>query len=75
MKNKNLNRLNCMNYHVEDSNGDFWYAYNGLRSLYEYSKISEKSFRLICETMILEGQIRLKDIRDNENETLVLTMI
>ena len=43
-----LNRLNCMNYHVSDNDGGFWYAQNGLRSIFEYSKLSDKSFRELC---------------------------
>lgn len=70
-----LNRLNCMNYHVTDSEGDHWYATNGLRSLYEYSKITDTDFRCLCIAMDIGGQVILKDIRDNNNDTLVLTMI
>ena len=71
----NLNRLNCMNYHVSDSDDGFWYAQNGLRSLYVYSKDTDKSFKAICTELHTNGQVILKDLRDNDNEQLVLTMI
>lgn len=75
MKNDNLNRLNCMNYHVSDSEGNYWFAQNGLRSLYCYSKCTDTSFRDICLSLINKGEIIIKDIRDNDNDTFCLTMI
>lgn len=71
----NLNKLNCNNYHVCDSENDHWYAQNGLRSLYEYSKISDKTFREICTVLYYKGEITIKDIRDNDNEFLTITLI
>lgn len=77
----NLDRLNCMNYQVNcELTGDFWYAQCGLRSLYEYSKISDTSFRTICEVLDTEGQITIKDTREvnedfPERGELTLTMI
>lgn len=71
----NLDKLNCMNYQIHDSDEDFWFAQNGLRSLYTYSKCTDVSFREICLTLIKEGQIEFKDTRDNDNETLCITMI
>ena len=54
---KNLNLLNCNNYHVSDlGTGDHWYAQNGLRSLYAYSKITNESFRTICDELLAYGQ-------------------
>jgi len=70
-----LNKLNCMNYHVSESNtNDFWYAQNGIRSLYAYSKLDDAfSFRAICEQMSCYGEITLKDNRTGN--FLTLTMI
>ena len=73
--NESLNKLNCMNYHVTDSEGDFWFAQNGLRSLYQYSKVSNLSFRELCTTMLEKGEVILNDIRDNDNDHLILSMI
>ena len=54
-KQVNLNKLNCMNYHV--SMGDeHWYAQNGLRSLYQYAIRSDKSFREICTELNDKGE-------------------
>lgn len=75
MLNDKLNKLNCMNYHVSDSENNSWYAQNGLRSLYEYSKVSNSSFKAIANEMHIKGQVILNDTRDNNNERLVLTMI
>jgi hypothetical protein len=63
MKNVNLNKLNVMNYLVCDlENGGCWYSCNGLRSLYHYSKNTEDmSFRQICERLLIDGQVVLKD--------------
>jgi hypothetical protein len=70
-----LNKLNCMNYHVQNSKDDFWYAQNGLRSLWVYSKESDTSFRELCLKMLEEGQVIVKDLRDNDNERFIITMI
>jgi hypothetical protein len=75
MRSDNLNKLNCMNYHVSDSEGDHWFACNGLRSLYTYSKVSDIDFRELCLKMLDKGEVILKDTRDNDNDTLTLTMI
>lgn len=72
---KDLQKLNCMNYHVADSDNEYWFAQNGLRSLYTYSKITDTSFRDICLGLLLKGEVILKDTRNNENEVLVLSMI
>ena len=72
---KQLNKLNCMNYHVSITDNSHWYAQNGLRSLYTYSKISNKTFKEICTEMLVSGQVELKDLRENDNDDLVLTMI
>ena len=71
----NLSRLNCMNYQVHDLEGEYWYAQNGLRSLFTYSKLSSTGFKDICKALLTEGQIVIQDLRDNDNETLCLTMI
>ena len=52
-----LNKLNCMNYHVSDSEGDFWYAQNGLRSLYQYAIRSDKTLRELCNELLDKGQV------------------
>lgn len=70
-----LNTLNCNNYHVADSDNEHWYAQNGLRSLYEYSKISDKTFKAICIEMLAKKEVILKDTRNNGNDILVLTLI
>lgn len=70
-----LKKLNCMNYHISDSENEFWFAQNGLRSLFIYSKITDKSFRDICVQLDRTGEIILQDLRENDNDTLVLTMI
>ena len=69
-----LNKLNCMNYHVCNNDNEFWYAQNGLRSLYVYSKNSDTSFREICNTLYTKGEITINDTRF-EGETFTLTMI
>ena len=73
--NEELTKLNCMNYHVADSNNDYWYACNGLRSLYQYSKVSNMSFKELCTGMIHKGEVILQDTRDNDNDVLILTMV
>ena len=73
--NKDLQRLNCMNYHVADSDNEYWFAQNGLRSLYTYSKIGNKSFREICNELSTKGECILRDMRDIDNDVLILTMI
>ena len=71
-----LNKLNCNNYHVfEDNTDDHWYAQNGLRSLYVYSKISNKSFRYICETLLNRGEVTIYRETEGIEGNLVLTMI
>ncbi len=70
-----INKLNCNNYHVSDTDGEFWYAQNGLRSIYTYSKISNTPFKTICLELLNSGQIVVNDTRDNNNDTLCLTMI
>ena len=71
-----LQKLNCMNYHVYDhETGDHWYATNGLRSLFEYAKIScDFSFKDLRYLMIdNEGEATIKDSRTGNY--LTLTMI
>lgn len=74
MYSEKLNTLNCINYHVQDeTNDEHWYATNGLRSLYNYSKVSEnKNFREICLEMIEKGEV---EILHKSGIVLVLTMI
>lgn len=74
MYSEKLNTLNCMNYHVQDeTNDEYWYATNGLRSLYNYSKVTEnKNFREICLEMIERQQVELLH---KSGSILVLTMI
>lgn len=70
----NLNRLNCNNYYVYDHHSeDHWYAQNGLRSLYQYAKLSDKSFRDICLSLLDSGEVTLLDTRYGTE--LTLTMI
>lgn len=66
-----LNKLNCMNYQVNDSEDQFWYACNGLRSLYHYSQNSNISFKELCTKMLETGQVTLT----RNGEHLTLTMI
>jgi hypothetical protein len=67
-----LNKLNCMNYHVfEPESGDHWYAQQGLRSLYNYSKNSDMPFRELCTRMLDKGEV----IINRQGAQLVLTMI
>lgn len=73
--NETLKTLNCMNYICVDSNDDHWYACNGLRSLYEYSKISNTTFKELCTKMIHEREVTIADTRNNNNETITLSMI
>lgn len=73
-----LNRLNCMNYQVTDSEGDFWFAQNGLRSIYEYAIRSDKTFREFCTELDNKGEISFKyhivaDKLDINNPELLLT--
>lgn len=74
MYSEKLNTLNCMNYHVQDeTNDEYWYATNGLRSLYNYSKVTEnKNFREICLEMIERQEVELLH---KSGSILVLTMI
>jgi hypothetical protein len=76
MLNENLNKLNCNNYHVsEDETGDYWFAQNGLRSLYHYSKMATKmDFRTLCLRMIETGEVTIEIDSDTE-DTLTLTLI
>lgn len=71
MKNENLNKLNVMNYMINDlKEGGYWYADNGLRSLYHYSKqTKDMTFRQICEQLLVDGQVILKDYG------IIITMI
>ena len=73
--NVDLNRLNCMNYHVSESiTGDHWYAQNGLRSLFVYSKLDEDfTFRQLCEILHDLQEVTIKDNRTGNY--LTLTMI
>jgi hypothetical protein len=72
----NMDRLNCMNYHVYDNETeDFWFAQNGLRSLYAYSKNSNKTFRELCLEMIKTGEVEIIRTHDGESVQLTLTMI
>jgi hypothetical protein len=79
--NDNLNKLNCNNYHVYDHiSNDSWFAQNGLRSLYEYSKISGSTFKAICLTLLNSGQVTIMDQRELTDEfpkrgALTLTLI
>lgn len=71
---RTLKTLNCMNYHVyENQTTDVWFACNGWRSLYTYSKISGSTFRHICETLIKIGEVTIVDNRTGN--TLTLTII
>jgi hypothetical protein len=72
---KQLNKLNCNNYHVSDASGDFWFACDGLRSLYRLSKCSNVTFKAICLELLASGQIIIDDVRDNENKFFVITLI
>lgn len=76
-----LNKLNCNNYHVYDHvTGDHWYAQNGIRSLWVYSKISGSTFRHICESLSINSEVTIMDQRDiddtcNKRGAITLTMI
>jgi len=72
-----------MNYHVScESSGDYWYAQNGLRSLYEYAIRSNKTFREICTELDGKGEISFKyhlqahkyGINNPELNTCILTL-
>ena len=52
-----LNKLNCMNYCIHDHEGDWYFAQQGLRSLYNWSKRLDISFKELCMIMGKEGQI------------------
>lgn len=73
--NDELKKLNCRNYQIHDSEGDYWYAQCGLRSLYEYSKVTTVPFKHICQELLRSGQIVIPDVRGNNNDTLCITMI
>lgn len=52
-----LKKLNCNNYYVYDHvSEEHWYAQNGLRSLFNYSKKANKSFRQICSDISENGE-------------------
>lgn len=76
-----LKKLNCNNYYVYDHlTKDHWYAQNGLRSLFEYSKISGSTFRDICEKLNSLGEVTIMDQREitedcSERGALTLTLI
>lgn len=72
---RTLDTLNCNNYHVsEDFTGEYWFAQNGLRSLWHYSKMANISFRTLCLKMMETGEVTITIDSDTE-ETLTLTMI
>ena len=76
IKKLDLNKLNCMNYHIEDDAEDFWFAQCGLRSLYNYSKTSNSSFKDICYKLLLDGQIEINNNDlEYETKTYLITMI
>lgn len=76
MKNKvDMKKLDCMNYHVTDSEGEFWFAQNGLESLKVYAELSDWSFDDICQELDYIGQVTIKDLRSTELNILTLTMI
>lgn len=58
--NEKLNKLNCMNYCVEDGEG-VYYLTNGLRSLYWYSKRHNVNFKYLCNTLSTIGYHVLSD--------------
>ncbi len=64
-----------MNYYVYESvTCDQWYAQNGLRSLYAYSKLDDDfSFRDLCGVLSDTGEVTIKDNRTGNY--LTLTMI
>ena len=63
-----------MNYHVESKDGSFWYATNGLRSLFNHCKYSDTSFRKVCSELLKTGQIQIVDNRF-EDDYFLITMI
>lgn len=71
-----LNKLNCMNYQVNcEITDNFWYAQNGLRSLYTYSANSDHSFKELCLKMLETGQVTLTYNQLGELKKYTLTMI
>ena len=58
--NDKLNRLNCMNYCVADSEGQY-YLQCGLRSLYRFSKEWNISFKDLCNTLSTKGYTVMND--------------
>jgi hypothetical protein len=72
--NNELKRLNCNNYHVCDLNDQdvFWFGCLGLRSLYNYSKNSDFTFKELCLSMIKNGQVI---VNYKDGRKFVLTMI
>ena len=69
----NLNKLNCMNYYVYDHDtGDHWYLMEGLRSLFNISKVSNLTFREICIKLNEVGEVTIIDNRNNTEFTLTM---
>ncbi len=71
-----LNKLDNSNYLITDSLDNIWFATEGLRALYAYSKISTATLRHICTELDNVGEITIKDIRDDTGiRTLTLTIL
>ena len=71
-----LQALNCNNYHVQDNtDSDHWYAYNGWRSLWTYSKIADISFREICQTLIKKGEVTFNAKFEASTNSVTFTLI
>ena len=72
--NESLNKLNCMNYQVDYTDNDgydeFYYLQCGLRSLYNFAKRHNISFKKLCIDLLEFGQVVLDD-----TEQTAITMI
>lgn len=56
----NLNKLNCMNYMV-DNGCEHYYLLDGIRSLYKFSKARNVPFKALCLELLDKGYLVLND--------------
>lgn len=59
-KSEKLNKLNCMNYIVEDSESHY-YIQCGIRSLYKFAKRTNSNFKLMCRDLLNKGYFVASD--------------
>ena len=58
--NNELNKLNCMNYIVENYD-EHYYLQCGLRSLWRFSKNHHLNFKQLCKKILKDGYLTMDD--------------